>query len=139
MFNEQVIFLCLSRGPCSFSSQRKSPQTKVTSVATGPDPDGVDRGGNHPNRFRFADGLTIYPLHSLTGGFRFLSGIGVIILFTQVLPMLGYYPGEDANYHWVCQSPSFPPTASRTRLNCSRIFSLSAINLSSRRELNKMA
>ncbi len=28
----------------------------------------------------------------------FMTGIGVIILFTQFLPMLGYYPKEDMNY-----------------------------------------
>lgn len=28
----------------------------------------------------------------------FMTGIGVIILMTQVLPMLGYYPKEDAKY-----------------------------------------
>lgn len=28
----------------------------------------------------------------------FMSGIGVIILITQILPMLGYYPSEDAAY-----------------------------------------
>ncbi len=28
----------------------------------------------------------------------FMTGIGVIILITQILPMLGYYPGEDAAY-----------------------------------------
>jgi SulP family sulfate permease len=28
----------------------------------------------------------------------FMTGIGVIILITQILPMLGYYPKEDAEY-----------------------------------------
>lgn len=28
----------------------------------------------------------------------FMSGIGIIIIFTQILPMLGYYPKEDAQF-----------------------------------------
>ena len=57
---------------------------------------------------RFGQYIRYIPYPVVSG---FMTGIGVIILITQALPMMGYYPKDDQTYvtEFVAEGEAVPP------------------------------